>query len=133
MNRRWLLLAVLLPAAWAVALGPDGLPGNDDDESAMELEERLPKKEVRKRLARAVAETDPARKRKGLLAALALLSERGDVVVQPRPWNAFVEAVLTTAAPAGETCLKDAAAGRFRASRTSRTSCQALRASSRLI
>lgn len=40
---------------------------------------------------------------------------------------------MATAAPAGETCLKDAAAGRSKAARSSRTSCHALRASHKLI
>eukprot|EP00479_Gromia_sphaerica_P010660 TRINITY_DN4970_c0_g1_i1.p1 TRINITY_DN4970_c0_g1~~TRINITY_DN4970_c0_g1_i1.p1 ORF type:complete len:168 (+),score=15.60 TRINITY_DN4970_c0_g1_i1:66-569(+) len=38
-----------------------------------------------------------------------------------------------TAAPAGDTCLKEAAAGRFNDCRSSETSCQAFNASSRLM
>ncbi|MPC21525.1 hypothetical protein E2C01_014512 [Portunus trituberculatus] len=38
-----------------------------------------------------------------------------------------------TAAPAGDTCLKEAAAGRLRAALSSLTSCQAFRASHRLM
>lgn len=94
------LLALLLPAGRLAAQGLDDMfDEKRDDQIKLDAEDRISADEVRARVKKAVAEAEPSKKRKALPAALKLVARRGDVVFQPREWNAFVDELLDNVPP----------------------------------